>query len=515
MRSPIQSSNEVYMQYTNVVPAMAVAGVDRPAAVVGSLMDSLPSAALSPTTISPSWSSAIRPFLGPLALLMVSGCATLSPDGGFRAVQDIVKDRGGRDAQWARTAADSEAIQATVRQILTRPLSVDDAVHIALINNRGLQSTYADLGIAETELVAASWPRNPGFAFSHLQGGGDKEIERSFTLELVSLLTIPLRTRIERERLAATQLAVAAEVLDVGAQARRAYYRTVAAQQSVQYMEQVQIAAEASAELARRMAKAGNWGKLEQAREETFYAGAIAQGARARQVAVTEREKLIRVLGLSGAEAEFKLPERLPDLPASIADATDIEARALADRLDVQGAKKDVDGLAASLGLTKTTRFINVLEAGYRTKSETGVPLKRGYEVSVELPLFDWTGAKVARAEYVYMQGVNRVAEIAVNVRSEVREAYSDYRTAYDLARHYRDQIVPLRKQIADENQLRYNGMLISVFELLADAREQVASVSASIEALRDFWLAETDLHLLMTGSSSAFNRAAGRATRN
>ena len=501
------------MQCTNVVPGSDVVRVERPAVMGCGPTDLLPSAALSLTTISPRWLSAIRPLLGALAILTVSGCATLSPDGGFRAVQDIVKDRGGREAQWARTDTDGQAIQATVRQILMRPLSVDDAVRIALINNRSLQSTYAELGIAETELVAASWPRNPGFAFSHLQGGGDKEIERSFTLELVSLLTIPLRVRIERERLAATQLAVAAEVLDVGARARRAYYRTVAAQQSVQYMEQVQIAAEASAELASRMAKAGNWGKLEQAREETFYAGAIAQGARARQVAVTEREKLIRVLGLSGVETEFKLPERLPNLPASIADATDIEARALADRLDVQAAKKEVESLAASLGLTKTTRFVNVLEAGYRTKSETGLPLKRGYEVSVELPLFDWTGAKIARAEYVYMQGVDRAAEVAVNAASEAREAYSDYRTAYDLARHYRDQIVPLRKQIADENQLRYNGMLISVFELLADAREQVVSVNASIEALRDFWLAETDLHLVMTGSSSAFNRAAGRAT--
>jgi outer membrane protein TolC len=455
----------------------------------------------------------LRLVLAPLAVLLVSGCATLSPDGGFGTVKEIVQDRGGREALWARTDGDSEAIQATVRQILSHPLSVDDVVHIALINNRGLQATYAEVGIADTELVEASWPRNPGFTFSHLQGGGDKEIERSFTLELVSLLTIPLRIRIERERLAVSRLGVAAEVLDVAGQARRAYYRTISAQQAVHYAEQVQVAADASAELARRMAKAGNWGKLEQAREESFYADAAAQVARARQVAVNEREKLIRILGLSGTDLAFNLPERLPDLPSSISDGTDIEGRALGDRLDVQAAKKDVESLAASLGLTKTTRFINVLEAGYKTKSETGMPLKRGYEVSVELPLFDWTGAKVARAEYVYMQGVNRAAEVAINARSEVREAYSAYRIAYELARHYRDRVVPLRKQIADENQLRYNGMLISVFELLADAREQVAGVNASIEALRDFWSAESDLHLAMTGSSSAFNRAATRAS--
>src|SRR5262249_4065023 len=142
---------------------------------------------------------------------------------------------------------------------------------------------------------------------------------------------------------------------------------------------------DASAELARRMVKSGNWGKLEQAREEAFSADAIAQVSKSRQVTVAAREKLIRVLGLSGSAIAFELPERLPELPASVAGAGDIETRALADRLDLQAAKKDVESLATSLGLTKTTRFINVLEAGYKTKSETGMPFKQGYEVRVEL----------------------------------------------------------------------------------------------------------------------------------
>ena len=83
-----------------------------------------------------------------------------------------------------------------------------------------------------------------------------------------------------------------------------------------------------------------------------------------------------------------------------------------------------------------------------------------------------------------------------------MRETYAAYRTAYDIAKHYRDEIVPLRKRIADENVLRYNGMLIGVFELLADAREQVGSVNAAIEAARDYWLAETALQLALAGKS-------------
>ncbi len=155
------------------------------------------------------------------------------------------------------------------------------------------------------------------------------------------------------------------------------------------------------------------------------------------------------------------------------------------------------------MGLVKATGFVNVLEVGYRRNSETGLPRQTGYEIELRLPIFDWGGAKVARAEHTYMQAVNRAADTAVQARSEVREAYAAYRTAFDLAKHYRDEIVPLRKRISEENLLRYNGMLISVFELLADARQQIASVNAYIEALREFWLAAAALDLAMTGKSS------------
>ena len=450
-------------------------------------------------------------FLGLLALAL-GGCASLAPDARLNAVQGLTKERTGQELRWNRTEGDTAGIRATVRQLLTRPLSVDDAVQIALINNRGLQATYADLGIADADLVAASWPRNPSFSFSHLQGGGIKEIERAFTLNVAGLMAMPLTIRMERGRLSATQLAVAAQVLAVAAQTRRAYFRAVAAVQTAKYMEQVQVAADASAELAQRMVKAGNWSRLDQARQKIFYTEATAQVVRAQHAALAAREALTRLLGLSGSDTAFQLPERLPELPNSIGDASDLEARALQNRFDIRAATQDAASLAASLGLTKATRFINVLEVGYRTKSDSGVPLKRGYEIELELPLFDWSGAKIAKAEYLYMQSVDHAAEVATNAQSEVREAYSSYRSAFQLAQQYRDEVVPLRKQISDENQLRYNGMLISVFELLADAREQVQSVNASIEALRDFWLAATDLDSAVHAGVGVMSRGAMRS---
>jgi outer membrane protein TolC len=171
-------------------------------------------------------------------------------------------------------------------------------------------------------------------------------------------------------------------------------------------------------------------------------------------------------------------------------------------RLDVRLTALEMEGLARTLGLAKATRFVNVLDAGYVNESETGNARKNGYEIVLELPIFDWGNARVARAEAQYRQAVARTAETAVVARSQVRTGYAAYRASHELAKHYRDEVVPLRKRIAEETALRYNAMLIGVFELLADAREQVASVNAAIEATRDFWLADTALQLALAGRS-------------
>lgn len=448
--------------------------------------------------------SAQRRFTAIISALLLGGCASFSGDGGFNSVESIAKERLNKELKWVKSDADADNAQAAVKKLLANPLTVDDAVQVALLNNRGLQATYAELGIAEADLVQAGRLRNPHFAYLNVHSSDEGKIERALTFNFMQLITMPLATRLEKRRFEQTQLRVAAEVLQIAAQTRQTYYYAISAQQTAGYMEDVKVSAEAGAELARRMAGAGNWSKLNQAREQVFYAEATAQLARARQNGNAQRERLTRLMGLWGDDTRFKLPGRLPDLPKAPNDLNDIESIALKQRLDVQAMRRDIEGLAASLGLTKATRFINVLELGPADVREGAAPVKRGYEISVELPIFDWGSARVAKAEAIYMQALNRAAEVAINARSEVRESYAGYRTTFDLAKHYRDEIVPLRKRISEENVLRYSGMLISVFELLADSREQVVSVNAYIEALRDFWLADADLQMALSGKSSS-----------
>ncbi len=441
-------------------------------------------------------------FAVAFALLALTACASFTPDGGLGLVEQTTKERIGKEIKWARTDTDRDAIHVRVRELLRKKLSIDDAVQIALLNNKGLQASFFELGISEADLVQAGRLPNPHFSMFRARRDDEYKIEQALTFNLLSLVTMPLATQMETRRFEATQRSVAMEVLRLASETRKAYVLAVAGEENVRYMTKVKSVADSSAELARRMARVGNWNKLSQAREQGFYADAALNLARATQNQVSTREKLTRLLGLWGEDTQFTLPERLPDLPDMADELPNVEQLAMGQRLDVQGMKLETEAMAKNMGLTKTTRFINALEFGPARVLEgrKSDPYKKGYELSLEIPIFDWGTAKVAKSEALYMQSVNRLAEAAINARSEVREAYQGYRVSYDIAKHYRDEIVPIRKRIADENLLRYNGMLLGVFDLLADARSQIASVNGYIDALRDFWLAKADLDMAMIG---------------
>jgi outer membrane protein TolC len=427
-------------------------------------------------------------------LALLSGCASVAPDGGFDAVARVAQAHTGAQARVARDPAASRELQESVRQLLAAPLDMDGAVRVALLANPALQASYWEVGIAQADLVQATRLPNPGFDIKRLAAGGALEIERTLTFNLADLLTRPLAARLEKRRFEQVKLEIAARIERHALDTRRTWVEAVAAGQALEYARSVAAASEASAELAARMARAGNLSQLDLAREQLHQAEAGAALARAEREAARAREVLTRLLGLSGPGLGYTLPAHLPELPEQPAALPDVERVALAQRLDVQAAKLALDATAADLGLTRTTRFIDALDLAAVNRSTTGLPTAHGYELTVSVPLFDWGGARVAKAEAIYMAALQRVADSAAGARSEARDAWLGYRNAYDLARQYRDTVIPLRKRIGREVLLRYNGMLASPQELLADAREQAGAVSAYIDALKSFWLAQATL---------------------
>lgn len=450
----------------------------------------------------------LRPGVLVALAALLSGCGTMySKDGGFDLVEAQARERLGQDARWLKDEETTAVTRVEVTERLKQPLSADDAMQIALFNNAGLQADYAMLGVSEAERVQAGRLPNPGFHFSRTSGGGLREIERPLSFGVGALLTMPLRVSMETRRFEAAKLAAAADTIETALVARLAYFEAVAAAQQTAYSEQVLDAAQASRDLMNRMARVGTSSRMELAREELFLADAQVALARARQRQLSAREGLVRALSLWGDQLDFALPERLPELPEAPEEIASIEQTALEQRLDVRAGRHSLETLRKSVDLTSAMHFINILEeagpAQTRERKEDGEVILDGYEISLEIPVFDPGDAKRARAHAVYQQGVNRLRETAINARSQVREAYHAYRTAHDVAKQYRDRIVPLRSEISDAQLLRYNGMLTGVFELIADARDQVNAVNEYLMAARDFWVADTALKSVMFGGGT------------
>jgi outer membrane protein TolC len=400
-------------------------------------------------------------------------------------------------------------------RLLGSTLSADGAVRIALLNNKGLQASYNELGIAEATMVEASLPPNPTFSLSRIQTPVELDIERRIIMDILALATLPTRVELAAERFRQAQLRAALETLRTGFETRQAYYRAIAAQELTASLAQAVSAAESAAKLAKELGETGAMNKLDQAREEAFYAELSTQLAAARQRAASERERLIRALGLQDAGA-LRLPQALPPLPNAPRTLVAVETEAIRRRVDLKIVRIEVDTLAKTYGLTNATRFINLLEvAGIsRTQRETGgaAGTGGGFEVDFQIPIFDFGEVRVRRAGEIYMGAVNRLSELAVNARSEAREGYRAYRSSYDIAMRYRRDVLPLRKTIGDEAMLRYGAMQIDVFALLTEARQRIAANIAAIEAERDFWLASSALDAALIGGGAGAGENAARA---
>nr|WP_309246681.1 TolC family protein [Ramlibacter montanisoli] len=326
--------------------------------------------------------------------LALAGCATTQTPEALRADVDRLTE--------GRTGVAPAETGATLQSLLAKqPLDADSAVRIALLNSPGLDATLAALSISDAERVAAAQLPNPHFAFARLREGQVLEIERMVSFNVLSLATLPWRAQYANQSLQLARLRAAQEVIRTAADTRKAWFNAVAAQQTAAYLGDARKAAEAGAELARRMARVGNWSKLQQAREQAVLADISAQLARAQQAALSEREKLTRLMGLWGQDASYVLPERLPDLPERLAEQRDIEATALRERLDVRAARDEARYVAGSLGFTRATGFIDALTVGVvRNTSFDNAQgtreTQRGFELSCPFP--SSTGARRARA---------------------------------------------------------------------------------------------------------------------
>jgi cobalt-zinc-cadmium efflux system outer membrane protein len=430
--------------------------------------------------------------IGFAVAVFAAGCSSTGGRASPEQVHTDVTDRAGVPADWEVAEGGREAVERFVAAKLAGEMTVDDAVAVSLLKNPRLRALYRELGVAESDIVAAGLPENPVFAPSRRFPG--KATEFDVTQEFMSVFLIPLRRRIAESAFERERLRVSHDLVDHAAEVRTAYWNAQAAEQMVGMRRSVAQAMDASLAAARALRKAGNAPPLDVAQEERAANGARLDLADAEFAVVESRERLNVLLGLWGEETRWRIAPRLPELPAEDPAPEELEGRAVTDRLDLLSLRAEIGALAASQGLTGVTSLIPDLTLGGHSEREPEGTNTAGPSLSFPVAIFNRGQAARARANYLLLEAEDRYAALAVEVRAQVRLASGRMSLARKKAEFYRRAVLPVQQAVSDQTQLRYNGMFLGVFQLLRAKQAQIDAGRDYVRAIAEYWLARTEL---------------------
>lgn len=443
----------------------------------------------------------MKHYLSVAFLLGLATTVQARPDSA-KNVQSSVNERIGKRVEWRKNADADAEISQTVRTLLRGTITAERAVQIALLNNRELQATFEEIGIANADLTEAGLLKNPSFDVSARfpdRPPSGTNLEFGVVQDFLDLLLIPLRKKVAANELARAEMKVGDEVLKLASEVKTAFYTLQGKQMLFGRLGALGNTYGAALELTLRQHEAGNINDLELANQQSTYSQSKLDAAQVAKEMRSDREKLNRLMGLWGRQTQWTIADELPGIPGNL-PTEHLESLAMAQRLDLAASKAEVSAVVASLGLTKTYRYVGAIEFGVDTEKDTGGQRVTGPTLRLELPIFNQGQSRIARREAELRRSERRLEAQAIEIRSEVREARDRLLAEKDLAVYYRDDLVPERKRVLDLTVTNYNAMLKSPYDLLLARQNELAAERGYIDALRDYWIARADLERAVGG---------------
>jgi cobalt-zinc-cadmium efflux system outer membrane protein len=434
-----------------------------------------------------------------------SGCATMAPQRGIQEVEEATASRGLPKPHWGDNASEVPPPAS----IGVEPLTVQRAVALAFERNPEIRSLYAELGIAQSEVLEASRLSNPRFEYASIRGDGERQITRGIAVPFTDLLMLPVKSRLARSSFAASRNRVAASLIDLATEVESTWYGYVTAQQVAQLRVLVASAASASAGYAERLHQAGNISPRNYALELAAASEARIAATRAAANAARARKELANLLAIH-TQDPWQTPKSLPAVLAKEDSFADIEASALAGRLDLSAARSELDVAQRTLEFVRRWRWLGVVEVGAESETETDGATLKGPTFAWEFPLFNWNRSGVLRQTAEVEAAKARLAALEVNVRNDVIVAVNELSAAREVAESYRTALLPQREAVVGRTFEEFNYMLTDAFELLQARREQFEAYEEYLEAVRDFWLARGRLRALVGGDLPGNEPASG-----
>jgi outer membrane protein, heavy metal efflux system len=443
------------------------------------------------------------------SLLLLSGCASVALNAGFDEVRATVEERSKLKLFWNNGTDLDKEVAEQMGSLLKGNLTADEAVQIALLNNRDLQALYSELGVAQADLVQAGLFRNPIFDAAILfpvSNGGKPKLELSAVMDFLDIFYVPLRKRVAAARFEEAKSQITGAVLDFSARVRTAFFLHQANEQMLELRQTIVQALNASLELARRLHEAGNITDLDFARERALLeTGKVA--LRSAEVAVRQgREELNILMGLWGNQTEWQTDGRLPDIPQQPMQTENIERIALGRSVDLLNARQRLVFAGEQLGFNRWTALLPEMHVGTGSEREEDGSWKVGPVLEFAIPLFDQGQARIGRSAGELRRAQQEYYALAVRIRSTARAVRDRMEGFRDRALYYRDIMLPLHERIVNESQLQYNAMQLGPIELLRARERQIETGVAYIEALRDYWLARGDAGQILSGRLPSSN---------
>ncbi len=453
--------------------------------------------------------------------VLLAGCARVDPRPDYQQAQAWVEQSTGAQRLFdpQRRAEDAELVS----RLLEDGLTADEAVQVALLNNAGLQEALYEIGVARADLVQAGLLSNPvlGVAFRLPAGGGLANIDLDLAQNIAELWQMPVRKRIARRDLERTIFQVAQQAVATATEARRRYYAAVAADRRLEIARQNVVLSEEVLELTRFRRQAGAGSELDVNLARGVVLEARRQSAELRLEASSARRALADQLGLSLRADELELRDPLPDPPGYRIDPQAAVTLALQRRLDLRAAREAAAAAEQALVL-EYRRIFPTLEVGVamerdarqrqggrklladtarasiaagrlsapdiQPRSERQRERRKdvitGPLISLELPVFDQNVAGIARARLIYEQRQRTWEGLVRRLHQQVRDALDRAETAWDVARFYREQILPQASQSLEMARDAYRAGKVSILAVLDAQRTWLTVRQAYIDAL-------------------------------
>lgn len=449
--------------------------------------------------------------------MLLSGCVAHGTASDQGAVRHLVRER--TQLELAPAQLPAAQLDADAKQLLSRPLTLDSAVRVALLNNRELRAALLGLGVARGQLVQASVLPNLSFEAQlgiSTENASDRHWELGAGFDLTQLLLRGARRGVAEAELSLARIEAAGATLDLAYQVRLAYYDVLAAEQELELLRTTQRAFAAAAETAQALHDVGNLTPLALATERAAEQSAQLEVEQAAADAIDARERLNVRLGLFGHDTAWQLSGPLPEPAADLGDLQRLESRAIRASLELSATRSRLEALGRRVGLTETAGWLPQLELGAHAEQE-----EQGWSVGPalhgSLPLFDRQQGQVIAQQAELDALRERYTAQAIGIRAATRSARSRAQASERRVRKYREALLPLREQVLRQTLLEYNAMQIGVFQLLQARREQLEANRAYVRTLREYWHARTTLEQLLAGrlaGTLATDRAPAGAPR-